>query len=331
MTNQTNNTEIKDISLSEVSTKVKGYFSRVNDSLFDGILFIKKYIIAIAVIVLLGAGYGYYKDSNDTQFETKVFVVSNFGSADYLYQQIENLNSKIYNPEFKKATGVNESNKLVRLKVEPVLDIYNFINNPYNDKYENDRNYEVFRLISENGDMKKVVKDDLTSRNFNAHVITITTTGFASEEKDIRPVITYLNSNPYFKSLQVEGLKSLDIKLALNDSTIKQIDGILNSFPETAAKGTGVVLNDHADISEVINLKERLLKEQALNRVNKINYTSIIKDSSMALNMSDGSMLTGNMKYIVPLMLLLAFVVVVRFTIFYKKQVNKRKLIITAE
>jgi len=329
MTNQTNSTENQDIYLSDVSKKVKGYFSRVNDSFFDGILFIRKNIIAVVIIVILGAGYGYYKDMTETNYQTKVFVISNFGSTDYLYQQVGNLNAKIYDKEFKKVYGVNESKKIVKLKIEPVLDIYNFINDPLKDTYENDRSYEIFRLMSENGDMKKVIKDEVTSRNFNTHLLTITTRGFASETKDIKPLINYLNSNPYYKTLQKEYIKSLDIRLAVNDTTIKQIDEILNSFPKSSAKSTGLVLNDHSDINEIIKLKDKLVKEQAINRIEKVNYTNIIKDSSMSLNMSDDAIFSGKMKYIIPFTLLLVFMAVMKFVHYYKKQVNKRKLIIT--
>jgi len=328
MANQTNS-ENQDIYLSDVSNKVKGYFSRVNDSFFDGILFLKKNIIAVAIILILGAGYGYYKDVTETNYETKVFVMSNFGSADYLNLQVDNLNSKINDKTFKKANGVNTSNNIVNLKVEPVLDIFNFINDPSKDTEFNDRSYEIFRLISNNGDMKKIMKDEVTSKNFKMHLLTIRTRGFVTEDKDIKPIIDYLNSNPYFKTIQKESIKNLDIKIAVNDTTLKQIDEILKKFPEGSGKSTGLVLNDHSDINEIIKEKNAIIREQAVNRIDKVNYTKIINDSSMSLNLSDESIITGNLKYIIPFSLLLVLIALVKFIRYYKKQVNKRKIIIT--
>lgn len=323
MTNQTNSTENQEINLTHVSKKVKGYFSSVNDSIFDGILFIKRNIIAIAIILIAGAGYGFYLDTQKPS-ETKIFVSPNFGSTDYLYEEVQNLNSKIYNTEFKKATGINQSKKLLKLKIEPVIDIYSFIDNPAKETDDKDRNYQLFKLISENGDMTKVLKDPVTSKNYKYHTLTITTKGYV-EEKDIKPVIDYLNSNAYYKAIQAEYVKNLDIKIASNDTILKQISDILTSAAKTPGAGANLVLNDNASIHEIIKQKEKLEREQARNRIDKINFKKIVNDSSMVLNGSDDNIVTGNMKYIVPFVLFLLFVAGARFKSYYKRQVEKRR------
>lgn len=328
MTNQTNNTENQEINLTHVSRKVKGYFSSVNDSFFDGILFIKRNIIAIVILLIVGTGFGYYQDTEGKQYQTKVFLSANFGSVDYLYQEVQNLNSKIHNTEFKKATGINASKNLLKLKIEPVIDIYNFIDNPAKETDENDRNYQLFRLISENGDMQKILKDEITSKNYKLHLLVINTKGQVTD-KDIKPLLDYLNSNPYYKTLKAEYIKNLDIKIASNDTVIKQIDAILNSVPKTSGAGANLVLNDNTGLHEIVKQKEKLVKEQGRNRIDKINFNKIINDSSMALNGADDNILSGNMKIIMPLLLFLLFVAVAKFISYYKRQTEKRKLVIT--
>lgn len=324
MTNQTNNAENQEINLTHVSRKVKGYFSSINDSFFDGILFIKKNIIVIAILVIAGAGLGYYLDKDQEYYETKIFLKPNFGSTEYLYGEIKNLNSKIYNDEFKQATGINADKSLKKFKIEPVIDIYNFIDNPAKEIDVNDRNYQLFKLISENGDMEKMLKDEVTSKNYKLHLLTVTTNKEISEN-NIKPILEYLNANPYYKTLQAEYVKNLDAKIAANDTLIKQIDAILNSAPKGTGAGANLVLNDNAGLHEVVKQKERLLQEQGRNNIDKVNFTQIIKESSIILNGPDSSFISGNMKLIIPFVLFLLFAALMKFRHYYKKQVNKRK------
>ncbi|MDV6167733.1 hypothetical protein R1T16_04805 [Flavobacterium sp. DG1-102-2] len=328
MTNQTNNTENQEINLTHVSKKVKGYFSSVNDSFFDGILFIKRNSIALAMVVIAGAAYGFYADITGYKYQTKVFLAPNFNSTDYLYNQVKNLSSKMHNPEFRKKTGINADKKLSGLKIEPVIDIYNFIDDPAKEIDENDRNYQLFKLISENGDMSKMLKDEVTSKNYKLHTLTITTKKVISEN-DIKPIMDFLNANPYYKTLQTEYIKNLDVKIAANDTLIKQIDGILNSTAKAGGSGANLVLNDNASLDEVIKQKNKLVKEQGRNKIDKVNFNKIINDTSAVFNGGDDSFLNGKMKFVMPILFLLLFVVAARFKNYYKSQVNKRQIVIT--
>jgi len=328
MTNQTNTPGNQEINLSDVSKKVKGYFSRINDSFFDCILFIKKNIIAVILIVIVGAGYGFYQDNFEKKYETKVFLIPNFSSTDYLYQEIKNLNSKVHNKEFKEANGINESKKIVKLEVEPIIDIYQFIDDPAKEVDQNDRTYSLFKLMAENSDMKKMMKDEVTSRNFKMHLLTITTKGEASESKDIKPLLDYLNANAYYKTLQVEYVKNLESKTTINDSTIKQIDAILNDFSKVSDKNANLVLTDNASLDEVIKLKDKLVKEQGRNMIDKVNFSKVFNDSNTMLNGPSTDLLAGKMKLIMPIIFLLIFCAVMKFISYYKKQKAKRSILL---
>lgn len=324
MSNEANTTDNQEINLTHISHKAKGYFSKLNDSFFDGILFLKRNIIIVAILVIVGAAYGFFIDKEEHRYEHKVFLIPNFSSTDYLYKEIENLNFKIYDGSFVEKTKINKDGKLVSFKLEPVLDVYSFVDNPEKDKDENDRTYYLIKLMSENSDLSKILENEMTSRNFKKHLLTITTKDRLSAEQDIKPILDYLNADPYYIKMREEGIKNLDAKIAANETTINQINGILDGTASNPGKSANNMYVDNTDVFELVKLKEKLVREQGRSNIDKLNFTKTIKDSSMTLNMDKVGLTTGKMKFIIPIILLLVFVALVRFKNYYKSQVNKR-------
>jgi hypothetical protein len=86
---------------------------------------------------------------------------SNFKSTDYLYAKIDLLSSKIAEGDsvfFKLNWIINML--LTKIKIEPIVDIYKLISN-------NEQNFELLELMAQNGDLKTVVKETTTSKNYN--------------------------------------------------------------------------------------------------------------------------------------------------------------------
>lgn len=333
MANQTNSTENEEINLTHLSKKAKGFFSRLNDSFFDGILFLKRNIIIVALLVIGGAALGVYKDKKEHRYESKIFLIPNFESTDYLYEQVEKINTKLRQGDvaFFNKTNINKTKKIAAFKIEPVVDIYNFIDNPHKDEDENNRTFYLFKLISESGDLKTVLESNYTSKNYKSHLLTITTNDMVSYEEDIKPIIDYLNSDPYYKLMKVEYVNNLNIKMAANEKMIAQIDALLDDFSRISTKNELLNFNDNTELNEVLKLKDRLVRQQGKLRIDRVNYTKIINDSSMTLNMKDFGITTGIKKFLYPVLLLLLFVGLVRFKNYYKSQSNKRKMAATNE
>ena len=61
MANQTNNND-REINLSDVSQKFKGAVSRSGDRFFDLILFLKRNIIIVLLLIIAGTALGFYQD-----------------------------------------------------------------------------------------------------------------------------------------------------------------------------------------------------------------------------------------------------------------------------
>jgi len=322
----------KEIDLTRISQHIRRYFSRVNDSIFEGILFIKRFIIIIVLLVVAGGVWGYFKDKSAHAYNHKILVTPNFKSTDYLYEEVERLNGKIRERDsvYLKQLGFKKIKELSAIKIEPVVDVYGFLNEKANGfDVQSDKKFELFRILTEKGDLKKVLEDPTTSKNYDHHLITFVTSKESAAQDVAEPLMNYLNSNPYYKNVQQEYTKSLDARLALNDSTIKQIDVILNNYTGSSRKSAGNLMyyNDNTELSEVIKAKTVLLDEQEQNKVRKVNYTKIVKDNTILLNIKNVTATTGRMKIIIPLVFLLIFVIVMRFIKFYKYQAAKRRAV----
>lgn len=328
MTKQSETTN-HEIDLDKVSAKMKGIFSRANDSLFDFILFIKKNIIVIAVLFVLGAGYGYYKDHKENVYEQKILVTPNFESADYLYEQIKSINAIIADRDIEvlKKMGIKEPEKIAKLTIEPIPDIYNYVTEDLglNLTPRENTKFNLFRQIADKRDMTEVLEEHVTAKNYKNHLITIITIGKFDKDAIVQPVMDYLNANSYFKEVQEKALKSLEIKIAENDTMIKQVDGILGQLSANGGGKEIVLLNQKTELNEMLVLKDQLVRQQAANEIKRITYKSIIKDTSLQLNNRKVSILSGKMKFIYPILLVGLFVLIMAFRSFYISQVNKRK------
>lgn len=326
MADQTNNTENQEVNLGEVSKKIRHYFSRANDSFFDAILFAKRNSIILILLVVLGAGLGFYQDYTSRQYEQKVFVIPNFGSTDYVYEEMEGLTGKIgrKDADFLKTSGLKDAKKVAQVKIEPVVEIYDFIEDK--DVDEDDRKFQLFRLISENGDMNKILEDKTTSRGYKKHLITITTNDTVSRKEVVDPILNYFNNNPYFAKMKKEYANNLDLKIAANDTVIKQIDRILNDYASRKSNGSAMYYVDNTQLNEVIKLKNRLTVEQGQNRIDRANYDKVLAESGAMLNVPKKGFLIGKMKYITPLFFIGIFVLLIRFRKYYRTQINKRQI-----
>ncbi|MEE1897290.1 hypothetical protein V1389_03015 [Flavobacterium rakeshii] len=322
MAENTNNPYDKELDFNYVSGKMKGYFAKTGDSFFNAVQFVKRNIIVLVLLFIVGAGFGYYKDfKKGPYYKNQIFVIPNFKSVDYLYSQADFLNSRVDDSVFFSKLGINSKKQIRKVEVEPVVDIYDFVREDENTKFQ------ILKLMADNGDINKIMEEEVTGKNYKFHVINYFSSEW-SNQQTVDGIMKFLNNDPFLESMQKEWTKNMEIKIAANDTLLKQIDGILDSYAKKMS-GNSVVFNEEKALDEVLKEKQKLVDEQARNRVDLVNYSKIIKDGSVVLNINEPTFLRGKMKIIYPVLLIAVFVLLVRFLSFYKRQVNKRKIVIT--
>ena len=325
MSKKSENIDQDEIDLSEISKKIGGFFDGISTSLFNVILFIKRNVVVIASLFILGIAFGFYLDKTSKSYENQIIVIPNFGSIDYLYSKVNLINSKIDEQDtlfLKNTVGIKQPKKFKKITIEPINDVYKFIENK-------SQNFEFIKLLAEDGDMKKIMSDEVTSKNYPFHAISFTTDNLTSDEKVVKPLMDYLNKSQYYTEIQKGYLYNIKEKVKENDSIISQINGFLNSFSNKAngsQKSSNLVYyNENTQLNDVIKTKNELVSEQGTRRIELINNDKIIKEISITLNIKNIKSINGKLKFVLPLLFIFFYVGFSFVRSFYRKQLAKSK------
>jgi hypothetical protein len=318
-----NSSDNQEIDLSQVSKNIGKTYDNFLNWIFRGIQFVKRNFILLAILFVIGAALGFYFDKKTNTYDHQIIVNPNFGSTDYVYSKIDLLQSKIKENDtvFLKQIGIQDAKKISKIKIEPIVDVYKFIGN----KTEN---FDLIKLLAEDGNIDKIVENRITSKNYPYHTISFTTSKLSTKEKTINPILNYLNDSDFFVAIQKEYVNNVLQKMKANDSTISQIDALMNQFKNRIGGSQSdklVYFNENTQLNEVIKTKDNLVREQGLLRIDLVSIDKVVKENSFILNSKNSEGTNGKMKFIFPLLLILLVMIFTRFKRFYQKQLKNSK------
>ncbi|KFF07419.1 hypothetical protein [Flavobacterium reichenbachii] len=322
-TNLPQNHENQEIDIFQLSKSIGSFFDRVSFSIFKAIQFFIRNWIIVLVLVILGFGLGWYLDSNKKTFKNQIIVTPNFGSVDYLYTKIDLIQAKIASGDtvfLKNTIGISRPEALKKIEIKPLADVYKFIQ-------DREQNLELIKIMAEVGDVKKILEDNVTSKNYTFHTINFVS-NTETDEKDIeKPLLKYLNNSAYFAEVQKAEFENLQKQITQNDTIISQINTVLNGFSNTVkntAKNDKLVYyNENTQLNDIIKTKQNLIIDQGKNRLKLISYDKTIKDINAALNINDTKFTNGIFKFVIPFIFIFIFVCISLFQGFYRKQLLK--------
>jgi len=195
---------------------------------------------------------------------------------------------------------------------------------------QNTQNFELVKLLSEDGDINKVIKDKTTSKNYGRHIIHISTRGFVTSKSTIDPIMAYLNQNDYYENIRKVMINNIKVKMKQNEIVIAQIDALLNEFSATTTNNQKsdklVYYNENTQLNEIIKTKNYLVGELGGERMDLINNQHFIMKNSSVINVKNTKGLNGRMKLVLPLVLILGFIGLNLFRNFYRRQSAKLAL-----
>lgn len=317
-------TDDQELDLDALKKRMGNAVDSLNTKLFLTLQFFIKNIVIVGILLVVGVGLGLYLDRTQKTYDHQLMVQPNFGSVDYLYGKINLLESKIQKGDtsfLKKVVGLKYPKKLLKIEIKPVVDVYPFAN-------RSEANFEMLKVMSEDGSVQKIIEEPATAKNYPTHTIYLRTKDFSSVATTIDPILKYLNTSTFYSQVQKEMQKGVEQKMLANEKTITQIDGILDSYANSSGgKSPGMVYynNENTQLNDVIETKDKLVREQTELRVAKINYDKIVKEQALDLNIENTEVTNGKMKLILPILFIGIFVVVRIFRSFYRKQSAKLK------
>ena len=324
MNTQNTQNENQEIDLSMISNKLNQGFERFLNWIFRCFLFIKRNIIIIVILLILGVVFGIYLDKNEKTYNNNIVVMPNFGSTDYLYAKINLTNSKIKEGDtifLKEIIGIKNPSKIKSIDIKPITDVYKFIANK-------EENFQLIKLMAEGGDVKKTIEDNITSKNFIFHEIKFTSQDTVNDNEIVLPLMKYLNDSEYYQKIQKITISNTERKIALNDTIIAQIDRFLNGLGNNAAssqKNDKLIYynNENTQLNEVLKTKDAINNEQGSRRLELANFDFVIKKVSQALNIKSVGTVNGKLKLIMPIVFIAIFIFLGLVRSFYRTQMSK--------
>lgn len=313
----------QEIHIFDISKSIDSFFDKTSLFIFRSIqLFVRNWILVL-LLIGLGFGLGFYLDIIKKSYDNKIIVTPNFGSVDYLYSKIDLIEAKILSGDtvfLKNVVGIVHPKSIERIEIKPISDAFKFVE-------DKEQNFELLKLMADDGDINKVLVDNVTSKNYTFHTISFTSNENVNETESVTKLLKYLNASEYFDSVQKTGYKNLEQLIAQNDTIIAQIDNVLNGFSNTI-KNTSrndklVYYNENTQLNDIIKTKQYLATEQGKNRLKLISTDKTIKEISSTLNIKKTKSIAGKLKFILPALFVFIFIFVYLFKGFYRKQSQK--------
>jgi len=316
------NSQDQELDLGKVFHKIGGSSQYLMNKIFDFIFFIKKKAKIIGVLFVLGIIAGFFLDKTVKVYNHEIIVAPNFGSVEYLYSKINLLNAKKKEKDtlFISSLGIKNVKEFNKIEIEPIIDVYKFIS-------KKPENFDLIKLMAEDGSINKVVKDETTSKNYPYHLIKFTTTNSVDKVSIIDPLLKFLNDSEYYAMIQKQYFENTKIKMVENDSTITQINQLLNNFNTSSSNQKNdklVYYNENNQLSDIIKAKDELIIEQGNLKINLLNYDKIVKDISSTTNIFNTKGANGKLILILPILFVFMFLLFHWFRVFYKNQLQKR-------
>lgn len=321
-----NHPENQEVDLLLLFKKAGNFLDWINTSLFKMIRFFIKNAIVVAVLIVAGVGIGIYLKQSINSYEQKIIVTPNFKSTDYLYTKIDLLSSKIALKDtvFLKLIGIKNPLQVSNIAVGPIVNIDNLIN-------KEDKGFQLLQFMGENEGLKSIVKDSTLNRNYTLHTIVITTSGMTSAKNTVEPVLKFLNTSTYYREFATINSRNIQHQIQTKETTIAQIDGILNKFSAVNHTQSGndklVYYNENLNLDKVIEAKDSLSDQIGTLKLELYNSDKIIKERGMILNIKKYKSIKGKLMFILPVLFVGLFIFFSFFISFYKKQSLKAQQI----
>ncbi|MBC7524682.1 MAG: hypothetical protein H7239_09615 [Flavobacterium sp.] len=321
----------QEIDLRQISKSIGNFFEGISDNIFGIILFLKKNLLVLISLFITGVVAGYFIDKVNQSYRHDIIVSSNFASNDYLYNKVGLINASLTQKDtvFFNKIGISNFDKINAISIKPIIDIYSLVNNAEAktaNNAQNTQNFELVKLLSEDGDITKVIKDSVTSRNYTSHKISIVTDNRIDNDKTITPLLNYLNKSDYYNKYQSIYISNINEKIKQDTIVIKQIDNLLNQFATNNNQKNDKLIyyNENNQLNDLINNKNARIDEIGYLRTQLTTIDKIVKDTSITINIKNNKGLNNKMKLVLPLLLIFGYIGFIIFGNYYRKQLAKQ-------
>lgn len=321
MNQQEPSKDYHEVDLNEVSAKSKQLVGRFKMNLLKQFVFIKKNIIILSMLLVLGYVGGFFLDMKPKFYNQEIVVVPNFNSYDYLYAKIAELNARIENSELEylESIGIEDSKNILEISVKAISDPFKLV------EFKKD-NFEMLKLMSENGNLANIVKEDLTARHYKFHTISILTKKPIKNHDIINSILNTLNDDAFFESQKILETKNTQYRLreldSMNVKASKILDNLGEKSSDLSSKEQFLVMKEGMDVSQIMIIKDNFVKERNTLLIQSKLFDKIVKETIVSQNVRGKEWLFRRGRYILPLILIILFVIFKRSRKYYQENIH---------
>ena len=303
-TNTQNSNDSQEIDLTYLSKKTLSFFDTLGYFFYLFFRFLIKNIIVLSVLLIIGAVAGYFLDKRSGEtYKHEILVVPNFNSNSYLYNKVQNIDLK--------------DSKIKSIKVEPVLDVYQFIKEEWN-------NLEVAKYLSENNiEFTKYQPESNVEKLYRYHLITLETKGLDKGGKIIDSLLNDFNKDSFFLDRQKVEIENT--KAVINDlnSSVSNINQILQKIGTANSSAGELNIEMYSELNNLVNSKKSAVLDINKYKIYQLEQSKIIFPASKMLNIKEKSF----PKIIsIPILLIGLFLGGALLQMLYKRYSNREKL-----
>ncbi|MFK5982768.1 MAG: hypothetical protein QM499_07635 [Flavobacteriaceae bacterium] len=296
----------EEIELFQILNTIKSTFKGWIVLLFKAIEFIQKKWIILLILVVVGVGFGYYKETKALpEKNIKALLRVNYDAVNYVYTSIELLNKKVKEKDnnFLKSIGI-EPYSINSLELKPIIKIKQMV-----DQFDqNNRNIDVLLKNIEFDEDEVVLSETFTSA-YKDHVLVITTN--TNDKNIINNVLNYLNDNELIKNLKEVGIKHLKEEIESDKRSIAQLDKILDTYSQNQSMPTPVeqmfVVDKNFSVHLLIEKKVELLEELKFKEQDLIFAKEVVVPINSPELAKVNTGLLSNLKVLYPILLVFLF------------------------
>lgn len=308
----------EEISLFELFGYIKKGFNRIGDALLRFFAFLVRNAIILIALVVIGIVAGFFMDKATPQsVRTEVVVVAGFGSSDYLYESVEDINYKLQKKDslfFEKMDLDTEKDYGFSLEINPVPMLREI-----NGDQEN-----YFDLLKENESISEEERQAIINKSYEQHKLVLFHQVDAPAKSFLTTLMDHLRENSHYREVFQLMQKSLDRQIESNIYMLAQIDSLLANYSKNPGTGSAYTENS-IDLGNLLVNRMEMQEETRELQQQKIASQGFLKiiAMNMAQPMEDTSVFDKNMVAL-PLLLLGIFFLICLLARAYRKARKNR-------
>lgn len=262
MDSNNDNKNSQEIDLSYLLKSFGSFFKSVEVAIF-------KNIIVLSILVIAGIIIGYFLDKQSkTTYKQEIIITANFGSSDYLYKKISSI-------------SFDEDSSITDVKIEPIVDVYSFLN-----EGNGWTNLNIAKYLSENNiEISKYKKGNQTEKMYKYHLLTLYTNKKDADKSIVNDFLHDLNQDPYFLEKQKLGKQHTEFKIKEYLTSINSINAYFERLGnQSTSSGTDFNVQLNSQINDLLNSKNNFVKEIESLKTLQLEQDKIFYETSILSN-----------------------------------------------